>query len=107
MEKGILADEFATEQDCLGVAFGLCLLDELQSIGVGPGGLGVGFLVPWTDNQTDFVDVGSGCFLEDNFEGGFLGAVLINECLKREGALSRVGEGDEGLAIFISSGLVG
>lgn len=65
----------------MAIAAGVGLLDEVDVLAPFTGGLTVGFGVARANDDTDFLDTGAAAFVEEDFEGGAFGAVLIDETL--------------------------
>ncbi len=99
-EEGILVGEGGGAMDCVAVAEGFGLWDEVHAAGVRSGSSGVGGFVAGGDDYGDFLDSSVGDFLGEDGECGFRGAVAVDEGLEREGALIFSGGGDDGFGDF-------
>ena len=98
VKKRLISDEVAAAEDGVAVAAGGGLGDEAHARTEGAAGFGVGGFVAGADDDAEFLDAGAGGLLEDDLEGGFRFALLVDERLEREGALARIRGGDEGFA---------
>ena len=99
-EKRIVTGEIGSAMDGVAVAEGFRLWDEAHLAGERSGCGGVGGFVTGADDHGDFSDASGGDFLGENGEGGFRNAILVHECLKREGALVFSGGGNDGFGDF-------
>lgn len=98
VEKRLIADEVATAEDGVTIAARSGPGDEPHAGPQRAAGLGVGGFITGAHDDAELFDAGTGSLLEDELEGGFRFTALVDQDLQREGALARVGGGDEGLA---------
>ena len=74
------------------------LFDEGEMDRVLTSGGGVGGGIAGGNHQGDFVNPGGQHFFDDDFQGRFLGAVVIDQRLQRQRPLSPAGRGDDRFA---------
>jgi hypothetical protein len=100
MEKRFTANKRAAGKDGVPVTAWFGLHDETNARTEITTRFGVGTFVTWTDHHAELLDPGTGCLLQHNLQRRFRLAVLIDQSLERERALTRIGSSDEGFTNF-------
>jgi hypothetical protein len=105
VKKGLPGDEFASAEDGVAVTAGFALGDEAYAVAEDSAGGGVGGFVARADHHAELLDTGGGGLLENDLEGGFRFALLVDQHLEGQGALAGIGSGDEGFSDFHGTGM--
>jgi hypothetical protein len=98
MEKRFVADELLAAQHRVPITAGGILHNETHARPEIAAGLGERAFVARTHDDAELLDAGAGGFFEHDLEGGFRFAGLVDERLKRQGALAGIGSGNKDFA---------
>jgi len=89
VEEWLVADEIARAGYGIGVATGGTLRDEGEANGIFADEFGVRLFIAGRNDDADVVDASAGGFVYDQAEDGALDALLVDEQLHGQGALTR------------------
>jgi hypothetical protein len=81
MEKSRLADKVSGAIDSMAVSQRLRLVDKVQASSMVAGYLGIGSLISWPHDQTDFLDAGAQDFFQQDAQHRFFHPIAVDEHL--------------------------
>ena len=104
VKEALPADELAPAQHRMAVAARIALRDKAHAIAQRAARAGVGGLVARAYHHAKLLDASGGGFLENDLQGGFRFALLVDQHLQGQFALPGIGRSDEGFSDFHGGG---
>src|SRR6516165_4601775 len=95
VQKRFSSREAAGQAKSMAIAARLVLFDEMNPVRIFASRLSIRLMISPTDDNSDFLGAGSNHFFENDLQGGFFGAVAIDQGLQRERPLIGAGGGDD------------